>query len=148
MIPINYTQFQKDIKVKTEGETRYIFDPIRKKHLVLQPEELVRQLVIQYLLKEKSYPIAKMNVEKLLLINERRKRFDLIVYAQDMKPYLLVECKAPSVKLTQAVFDQIAIYNMPLQTDYLLVTNGILTYCCKMNYEEKTYDFVEEVPVF
>jgi len=148
MIPVDYTQFQEQVQISSKDNTRYIFDPIRKKHLVLQPEELVRQLVVLYLTQVKDYNINFINVEKQLIINGMQRRFDILVYDREMNPYLLVECKAPKVDLNQSVFDQVAQYNMPLQTKYLMVTNGIYTYCCAMNYEDKSYEFLEEIPSF
>ncbi len=148
MIPIDYTQFKDQIKIKTEKEQRFIFDPIRKKHLVLTPEEFVRQLVILYLVQVKNYNINYINVEKQLIINGLKRRFDIIVYDSTMQPFLLVECKAPKIPINQATFDQIAQYNMPLQTQYLMVTNGIHSYCCSMDYGKRDYTFLEEIPTF
>ena len=105
-------------------------------------------MCIHYLLDKKQVNINRINVEKQLIVNGRRKRFDIIVYGMDMHPFLLVECKAPSVPISQATFDQVASYNLALKTDYLLVTNGRSSYCCQMDYEEESYLFLEEVPVF
>lgn len=148
LLTIDWAAFKDRLQIKKEGTSRFVFDPIRSKWLVLQPEELVRQLVIQYLLLEKGFPKNRMNVEKELLVNGLRRRFDLIVYTTDLKPFLLVECKRPDVRIDQAVFRQIAWYNMPLQVDYLLVTNGPETYCCEMAYGQQTFRFLDTLPDF
>ncbi|MFT5744847.1 MAG: hypothetical protein ACI9XO_002568 [Paraglaciecola sp.] len=148
MFELDLLQFSKDLIFKKEGNQRFIFDPIRKKYLVIGPEEMVRQLMVQYLIQVKNYNPNRLSIERELRVQERRKRCDLLVFSQAMKPFLLVECKAPEVKLTQAVARQIAVYNLPLQVDYLLITNGLANYCFKMNYEEKSYEFLKEIPDF
>lgn len=147
MLNIDLTQYQLQLTIKKEEGKSYIFDPIRGKYVRFQPEEMVRQLVIQYLL-DKGYNKNRIAVEKLVVVNERRRRFDLLVYQNNMTPFLLVECKSPEVQLNQGVLDQIARYNLPLQAAYLLITNGPETYCCQMEYEEKSYQFIQELPVF
>ena len=148
MIPIDFLRFKAQLKTKVNKDRRYIFDPIRQKYLVLFPEELVRQLVLLYLIQDKKYNKNRVKVEKTLKVNQRTKRCDILIYDQAVQPLLLVECKAPQVKITQATFEQIAWYNMPLQVQYLVVTNGLSTYCCKMDYERQTYHFLEEIPEF
>ena len=145
-LAIDFLQFQPDLKVKEEAKQRFIFCVIRKKYLVLQPEELVRQLTIQYLIMNRAYNRNSIHVERGLTVNGLYRRTDIIVYDENIEPYLLVECKRPKVKITQAVFDQIARYNLTLKVKYLLVTNGIDTYCCEMNYEAQSYRFLTEVP--
>ncbi len=146
MIPLDLTLFKPELRLKKEQGKVFVFDPIRNKWLVLLPEELVRQLLILYLIKEKGYSRNFIAVEKGLKVNELDKRFDLLVYNADTKPFMLVECKAPSVQITQDVFRQIAIYNMAFQVDFLLVTNGIQTYCCRMDYQEKSWEFLNDIP--
>ncbi len=148
MIAIDFLQYKNQLKLKNDKERRYIFDPIRQKYLVLFPEEFVRQLVLLYLIEEKKYNKNRIKVEKTLKVNERTKRCDILIYNQAVQPLLLVECKAPNVKITQATFEQIAWYNMPLQVQYLVVTNGLTTYCCEMDYEKQSYHFLEEIPLF
>ncbi|MCB0546469.1 MAG: type I restriction enzyme HsdR N-terminal domain-containing protein [Phaeodactylibacter sp.] len=145
-IDLGLMQFKNLLKVRRENEKRYIFDPIRKKWLALQPEELVRQLVIHYLLEEKRYNRNRINLERGLKVNSLQKRFDLLVYDMGVKPFLLVECKAPQVQITDAAFQQAAVYNMELKVQYLLVTNGIESYCCALNYENHSYEYLEAVP--
>lgn len=146
MIELDLLQFQPFLKTKKEHNKSYLFCPIRKKYLVLQPEELVRQLLFIYLVEKKGFPKSRIAAEKGLIINELTRRFDLLVYDKNTHPFLLIECKAPEVKITQSVFEQIAQYNLQLQVPYLLVTNGLTTYCCKMDYENQSFEFIKEIP--
>ncbi|MEJ6794746.1 MAG: type I restriction enzyme HsdR N-terminal domain-containing protein [Flavobacteriales bacterium] len=132
--------------MKTEQGSRQIFDPVRKKMVKLDPEEWVRQNLIQFLNKDKNYPISLMAVEKGLTVNKLSKRFDILCYNNDSKPLLLVECKAPSVKISQAAFDQISIYNLQFKVPFLLVSNGLEHYCCQLDYEKNSYSFLSEIP--
>ncbi len=148
MITVDYTAHKGQLIVKKQDGKRWIFDQIRRKYLVLQPEEFVRQLVICYLLDEKNYNRNRIAIEKKLEINGMTKRCDILVFQQNMQPWLLVECKAPGVALDEATFRQAALYNMPLQVQYLMVTNGHTTYCCRMDYEKNDFEFLEEIPAF
>ena len=139
---------QYDFRFKSSENTRYIFDIIRKKFVVLQPEEWVRQHVIHYLIEDKGYPKSLINVEKTIRMNGLSKRYDLVVFSPQGQIELLVECKAPGVTITQETFDQIARYNMTLQSSLLLLTNGIKMYCCKMDLEKEKYTFLDQVPDF
>ena len=125
-----------------------IFDEIRKKFIIITPEEWVRQHVVQFLLQDKKYPKSHINVEKLLKINDLNKRYDVVVYNPDGSIFILVECKAPEIKISQHTFDQIARYNMTLNAEYLMVTNGLNHYFCKMDYEKEKYDFLPELPEY
>jgi hypothetical protein len=123
-----------------------IFDAIRKKFIILTPEEWVRQHVVQFLLEEKRYPHSLINVEKILKVNGLRKRYDVVVYNQDGSIFILIECKAPEIKIAQATFDQIARYNMTMRASFLMVTNGLNHYFCQMDFENEKYHFLEELP--
>jgi predicted type IV restriction endonuclease len=125
-----------------------IFDEIRKKFVILSPEEWVRQHVVRFLLEEKKYPKSYINVEKVIKINSLTKRYDIVVYQPDGKLFLLIECKAPEVSISQNTFDQIARYNMVLEAEYLMVTNGLNHYFCVMDYKNEQYNFLKELPVF
>ena len=125
-----------------------IFDDIRKKFIILTSEEWVRQNTIQFLLKEKNYPKSYLNIEKLIKINDITKRYDIVVFRPDGTLSLLIECKAPEVKITQDTFDQIARYNLKLKAHYLMVTNGLNHYFCQMDFENEKYIFLEELPSF
>ena len=123
-----------------------IFDAIRKKFIILTPEEWVRQHVVQFLLEEKKYPKSLINVEKVLMVNGLRKRYDVVVFNPNGTVFILIECKAPEVKISQATFDQIARYNMTLEAEFLMVTNGLNHYFCLMDFENEKYEFLRELP--
>lgn len=125
-----------------------IFDEIRKKFVILTPEEWVRQHVVRFLLEEKKYPKSHINVEKSITINGLTKRYDVVVFQPDGRILVLVECKAPEVPITQNVFDQIARYNMILNAGYLMVSNGLNHYFCQMDFENEKYAFLKELPEF
>ncbi|RUA17499.1 MAG: restriction endonuclease subunit R [Flavobacteriia bacterium] len=139
----NYT-----FRVKNSQNRQYIFDGIRKKFVVLQPEEWVRQHVLHYLVFTKKFPKSLINVEKQLMVNGLKRRYDVVVFNPDGSIFLLVECKAPEVKVEQTVFDQIARYNYQLKSEYLMVTNGLEHYCCEMDHENEKYRFLKEIPDF
>ena len=123
-----------------------IFDEIRKKFIILTPEEWVRQHVVRFLLEEKKYPKSLINVEKVLTVNGLRKRYDVVVFNPDGSIFVLVECKAPEIKTAQATFDQIARYNLALKAQFLMVTNGHNHYFCQMDFENEKYAFLKELP--
>lgn len=145
-ISIDYTDFSRFLRVEQVDNKRMIFDPIRKKLLVLTPEEFVRQLLLQYLIQKKSYNENRIGVEKKVVFNQMPKRCDVLIYNKNMQPFMLIECKAAEVAISLAAFEQIARYNTPLRVPYLLVTNGLDTYCCKMDYEKESFEFLEEIP--
>lgn len=146
MIPLQLPQY--DFRLKKTGNTVKIFDCIRKKFVVLQPEEWVRQHWIMYLIEEKKIPASLLRVEVSVNTQLLKQRSDIVAYNSLGKPFLIVECKAPNIKLTQDTFDQIARYNMKLQVSYLVVSNGLQHFCCKINYEEKSYEFLKMLPNF
>ncbi len=125
-----------------------IFDEIRKKFIILTPEEWVRQHVVHFLLHEKKYPKSLINVEKALTINGLTKRYDVVVFNTDGSIFILVECKAPQIKITQTVFDQIARYNMTMKSELLMVTNGNDHYYCRMDYPNEKYVFLADLPEY
>lgn len=125
-----------------------IFDEIRKKFVILTPEEWVRQNVVRFLLEEKKYSKSYINVEKLIKINGLNKRYDIVVFQPNGKLFLLIECKAPEVSISQNTFDQIARYNMVLDAEYLMVTNGLNHYFCQMDFENEKYMFLKDLPDF
>ena len=125
-----------------------IFDEIRKKFILLTPEEWVRQHVIQFLLQDKKYPKSYINVEKLIKINDLSKRYDGVVFQPNGDIFLLIECKAPEVPISQQTFDQIARYNLVLKAKYLMVTNGLNHYFCQMDFENEKYVFLKELPEY
>ncbi|MES2811762.1 MAG: type I restriction enzyme HsdR N-terminal domain-containing protein [Bacteroidota bacterium] len=125
-----------------------IFDEIRKKFVILTPEEWVRQNVVRFLMEEKKYSKSYINVEKLIKINGLSKRYDIVVFQPNGKLFLLIECKAPEVPISQNTFDQIARYNMVLDAEYLMVTNGLNHYFCQMDFENEKYNFLKELPEY
>lgn len=125
-----------------------IFDVIRKKFIILTPEEWVRQHTVQFLLEEKKYPKSYINVEKLIKVNDTSKRYDIAVFKPNGELFLLIECKAPEVPISQNTFDQIARYNLKLKAEYLMVTNGLNHYFCQMDFENEKYVFLKELPNF
>ncbi|MEM6686590.1 MAG: type I restriction enzyme HsdR N-terminal domain-containing protein [Bacteroidota bacterium] len=133
-------------RFKNRENKIYIFDAIRKKFVVLTPEEWVRQHTIQFLIHEKKYPVSLINVEKELIFNDLKKRYDIVIFNSDGSIFLVVECKRSAVKINQETFDQIARYNMILNAEYLMVTNGMNHYYCTMDYEAKQYHFLREIP--
>lgn len=137
-----------DFKLRSEGQRTEIFDPFRKRYVALTPEEWVRQNVLQYLVQEKGFAIGLMSVEHSLKLNGMQKRADAVVFDQQGKPIMVVECKAASVKISQDTFDQIARYNLNLQVPYLFVSNGLEHFCCRIDIGKKTYSYLEKIPDF
>jgi predicted type IV restriction endonuclease len=135
-------------RFKNSENKMAIFDEIRKKFVVLTPEEWVRQHVVQYLLLEKKYPKSLINVEKLVKVNGLNKRYDIVVFQPNGEIFLLIECKAPEVPISQQTFDQIARYNLKLNAQFLMVTNGLNHYFCQMDFENEKYVFLKEAPEF
>lgn len=133
-------------RIKTEDGKTMIFDAIRRKFVALTPEEWVRQNFIEYLKTEKNYPASLMAVEKQVTINQMQRRFDLLVYSRTHQPCLIAEFKAPDVKITQDVFDQVVRYNMALKVAGIIVSNGLQHFACKMDYASNTYSYLREIP--
>lgn len=144
---LNLPYFAVKVREKSEGE-KEIFDPYRKKYVRLTPEEWVRQHFLHFLCEEKSYPASLISVEKQLVVLGMKKRFDAVVFKSDGKPAVLIEFKASSVKLSQNVLDQVASYNLVLKANFLMVSNGLSHYCCKMDYEGQTYHLLNKIPLF
>ena len=135
--------------VEHEDKRRQIFDPLRKKFLLLTPEEWVRQHFIQYLINEKKFPISLFAIERGIKFSQRTGRFDVMFHNNKTgHPLLLVECKAPNVKINQETFDQIARYNMSLKVKYLVVTNGLNHYYCILDVENNKYSFIPDLPLY
>ncbi|GAB1309391.1 type I restriction enzyme HsdR N-terminal domain-containing protein [Urechidicola sp. KH5] len=144
MQPLNFKSYQ--FKLKSSENKPFIFDRIRKKYVVLTPEEWVRQHTVNYLIEELNYPLSRIAVERQLKVNKLTKRFDIVIFDTQGLPYILVECKAPKVAITQETFDQIARYNMRLNAPLLMLTNGLNHYFCTLNNHKKNYDFLENLP--
>ena len=143
MIKIEYPAYQPKIKIKDGKEL--IFDEIRKRWVVLTPEEWVRQNFLQYLILEKKYPASLIAVEKEIKLGELKKRFDIVVYDKHTKPWMIIECKEMHVALDKTVLDQVLRYNITLQVPYLVITNG--SYCMSMVSADNQVIELEELPV-
>ncbi len=124
----------------------HIFDIIRKKYVLLTPEEWVRQHTLHYLINDKKYPVNLIAVEKQLYINQNKRRFDIVVFNKKMRPEILVECKAPNIAITQKTFDQANQYNWLLKAPYLFLTNGLKHYICEINFDRNNYRFLKKLP--
>ncbi len=136
------------VKITVKEGKRYVFDVLRRKYVALTPEEGGRQHFTHYLLHEQGYPQGLLANEVQIQLNGTRKRCDTVLYNRDLTARMIVEYKAPTVGITQAVFDQITRYNMALKVDYLVVTNGLTHYCCKIDYATRTYAFLPSVPAY
>jgi hypothetical protein len=143
MLQLNFPNYT--FKIKNNGNGDYIFDEIRKKYIKLTKEEWVRQNCVKFLINEKNFSPVLINIEKTIKINKLIKRYDIVVYKPDGGIKLLVECKSPEIKINQKTFDQIAIYNMNLKSELLMVTNGLRHYYCEINYNNKCYTFLKDI---
>ena len=144
LVSLNFPEYKFRVQ-QTEKGTE-IFDIIRKKFVALTPEEWVRQHAVHYLIKERRIPSGRMNVEVSLQTMKLSRRADIVVFDNTGEPVTIVECKAPSVKITQDAFDQIARYNMTLKASYLFVTNGLTHFCCYIDLRKRDYYFLQEIP--
>ena len=146
MLPLNLPKCAAKV-IRREGKP-FIWDPIRKKFVALTPEEWVRQHFVNYLVTGKGYPAGLLANEVTVKLNATSKRCDTVVYDRYLSPLAIVEYKAPHIEITHNVFNQIVRYNMVLHVRYLIVSNGLRHFCCKVNYEERTYDFLEDIPPY
>ena len=143
---LNFPKFS--FRFKNRENKISIFDVIRKKFVVLQPEEWVRQHCVHFLIQVKKYPISLINIEKELKVNNLKKRYDIVVFRPDGSILVIIECKAPSIIINQDTFDQIAQYNLALNASYLMVTNGLNHYYCQMDFENERYNFLKDIPAY
>jgi hypothetical protein len=139
---------QYSFRISSSDGKEMILDPIRRKYVKLTPEEWVRQNFVQYLINEGKYPHGLIGIEVLSGYNKMKKRVDILIHNRAGQPVMIVECKAPEVKIDDKVFDQIVCYNMGFKVPYIVVTNGIDHYACKINLEEKKYDFLLVIPLY
>ena len=144
MRKLNLPEYQ--LNTRIIGNKNEIFDSIRKRYVILTPEEWVRQNFIRFLINEKEYPPSLFAVEKGLKVNNMFRRTDIVLYNSKAEPQMIVECKAPDVKISQATFDQAAQYNISLNVNYLTITNGLQHYCCRINSTDKSISFLKEIP--
>ena len=134
------------IKIKEKGEKQLIFDFLRRKYVALTPEEWVRQHFVHFLVEHKGYPQALLTNEVELKVGEKKLRCDTLLYNRELKPRMIIEYKAPTIQLQQKTFDQISAYNLLQKVDYLVISNGLQHYCCKMDYTQQRYSFLEQLP--
>lgn len=146
MFKLNLPAF--DAKLKKLNNDVCIWDRLRRKYLVLTPEEWVRQHFVNYLIVDKGFPQSLMANEIQVNLNNQKKRCDTVVYNKDLSPVVIVEYKAPNIVISQSVFDQIARYNLVLRVDYLIVSNGMEHYCCWVDYDTQSYVYLPEVPAY
>jgi hypothetical protein len=137
-----------NFRIKTEEGKSFVFDAIRKKFVLLTPEEWVRQNFIQYFKIEKKYPESLMAVEKKIMLNQTQRRFDLLIYSRNGQPHLIAEFKAPNIKITQETFDQVVRYNMALRVEKVVVSNGLQHFACEINYQNNSYSYLPEIPEY
>jgi hypothetical protein len=146
LLDLDLLQFQPRLRLSKSGDAAFVFDPIRRKEVALTPEELLRQLVLLYLLEEKKYPAHRIRSEVGIQVNGMSRRCDLVVYDAAVNPWLLVECKSPKVALSQQTFEQAARYNLSLRAPFLVVTNGLNTYCSALDFSQERFEYLEQLP--
>ena len=145
-VTLNLPQYP--LRLKYADQQELVFDQIRKKYVLLTSEEWVRQHFVNYLIHDLNYPKSLVNIERGLMVNNLGKRTDILIYDQDIKPHLLVECKAAHINLDQKAMEQLAIYNRTIKAKYLVLTNGLNHYCCGMDYDLGSYQFLPKIPSF
>ena len=143
-MPINLPSF--DISIAQRNGRPTVFDPLRRRFVALTPEEWVRQHFVNYLVQHLHYPAGLMANEVELTVGDKHLRCDTLLYNKDMQPQMIIEYKAPHIALSQKVFDQITAYNLLLHVDYLVVSNGMEHLCCQMDYDNRRYVFLHDIP--
>jgi len=145
-LELDLMRWKDELSFSNTPDGRHIFCNIRKRFYVSTPEELVRQLMLLHLLNEGNFARGLINLEKGISVNGLMRRFDLVVYHSDGSPSILIECKAPTVKLSQKTFDQVAAYNLEIKAPYLVITNGIETYAALIDFDQRNYSFLDYLP--
>jgi hypothetical protein len=146
MYSLNLPTYEAKIRKNSNGLE--IFDPLRRKYIALTPEEWVRQHFINYLINYKNYPASLMANEAGIKLNSLTRRCDTVVYNNQLEPLMIIEYKESKVQITQNVFDQIVRYNTVLKVPYIVVSNGISHYCCRMNYEDQSFEYLTDIPEY
>ena len=137
-----------ELKVTTKDGKQQVYDILRRKFVALTPEEWVRQLFVHYLIQHKGYPAECIGNEVSIMLGRTKKRCDSVVYGQNAQPVMIIEYKSPQTEITQQVFEQVSRYNIKLKVRWLVVSNGMQHYCCHIDYESGTYQFVEDIPPY
>lgn len=146
MYSLNLPTYEAKIRKNSNGLE--IFDPLRRKYIALTPEEWVRQHFINYLINYKNYPASLMANEAGIKLNSLSRRCDTVVYNNQLEPLMIIEYKESKVQITQNVFDQVVRYNTVLKVPYIVVSNGISHYCCRMNYEDQSFEYLTDIPEY
>ena len=146
MQPLNFPVYP--LRIQQIKKQYRVFDRIRKKYIVLTPEEWVRQHLVWYLIEELKYPEGLINLEYSFTVNNNPVRCDLIVFSSDGKPLLLAECKAPSISIGNTTLQQAGRYNIVTRTNWLIVTNGLKHLCCKVDHKDQKITFANEMPYY
>lgn len=146
MLELNLPKF--DIKIRKNGNKMQVLDMLRRKYVALTPEEFVRQHFVNYLTAHRNYPPTLVANEVELSVGNKHLRCDSVVYDNNLSPRVIVEYKAPTVGITQQVLNQISAYNLLLHVDYLMISNGLEHFCCRMDYDNNTYVFLDHIPAY
>jgi hypothetical protein len=146
MYSLNLPTYEAKIRKNSNGLE--IFDPLRRKYIALTPEEWVRQHFINYLINYKNYPASLMANEAGIKLNSLTRRCDTVVYNNQLEPLMIIEYKESKVQITQNVFDQVVRYNTVLKVPYIVVSNGISHYCCRMNNEDQSFEYLTDIPEY
>ena len=146
MEPLNLPTYF--FRIKEDRGKKYIFDEIRRRYVLLTPEEWVRQHMVNYLVTLKKFPLSLISVEKGFNNNRRKQRYDLLVFDRKGEPLMMIECKAPDIDINQHVFDQAGRYNNKYKATYMLISNGLNHYCCQINKTNRQYRFLHEIPEY
>jgi hypothetical protein len=146
LLHLDFLQFQSQLKVTKKENVTSVYDPVRRKKIIVTPEEVVRQMVLCYLLEVCGYPLHRIRVEVGIVVNGRRRRCDIVVFDQAISPWLIVECKSPKLPLTQAAFEQAAAYNLNWKAPFLAITNGQATFSCALHHAEQRFEFMSNFP--
>jgi len=146
MRDLNFPKYE--FRYKEMDNQQYIFDIIRKKFVVVTPEEIVRQHLVHFLIEDRQFPKALINLEKVIRFNKMIRRFDLMVYDAEVQPLLIAECKAPNIPITQETFEQVATYNLVLQAPYVFVTNGLQHFCCNIDLKKRQFKYIADIPEY
>jgi hypothetical protein len=144
MKPLNLPTYS--FKIKSENDLEYVYDHFRRKYVRLTPEEWVRQNFAHYLVAQKSYPASRMMLEKSLKMNKMSKRCDILISNDMGKPVLMIECKSPDIKIGQSTFEQVSVYNITFHVPYLIITNGMQHFCCEVDFQKRSVNFLKEIP--
>lgn len=148
MIDINLLEFQSLLKIKNGAGVKEIFDVVRKKWLRLQPEEWVRQLIIMYLSGQMNYPLNHFSIEKIVQKGLRKGRWDILILGPDMKPFMLIECKAPNVAISEKVVYQACVYNKEVKAPFICLSNGLKSCCLQVNTINNNLTFLSHFPLY